>query len=94
MPLRGYLTLHPRVVPWDLNIDAQEGAFEIKIKGALEDVHGGAHIRAQKCTKLFNKKVNLRGYSMLHWAHIRFHFRKHLKMHTIVKKMMDFTPSC
>ena len=42
--------------------------MEIEIKGALEvtielleDAHVGALVRAQQCTKRFNKKVNLRG---------------------------------
>ena len=45
-------------------------------------MHGGGTVRAQECTKGFNIKVNLRGYSMLHLTeYLRFHFIEHLKMH-------------
>ena len=31
-----------------------------------EDADGGTRFRAQECTRRFNKKLNLRGHSMLH----------------------------
>ena len=59
---------------------------------ALEDEHSCALVRAEECTKGFNKKLNLKGHSMLHLiAHQRFYFRKHLKLHQNVIKKTHFT---
>ena len=52
-------------------------------------MHSGALVMAQDCTKLLNKKVELRGHSIFHLkARLRFNFMEHLKMHKIMKKMM------
>ena len=89
-----------KVVPWDLYTDVQEGAFEVEIKGALEVkvelhlkmrmvVHLSGHRSAQNDSI---KRWTWGGSLCCTWAHLRFHFREHLKMHNIVKKMMHFTP--
>ena len=61
---------------------------------SLKDAHGGALVRAQTCSKRFNKKVNLRACSILHLrAHPRFHFREQLKINKNVKKKDAFYAS-
>ena len=66
MPLRGYLMLHPKAVPWDLSIDAQEGAFEIKIKGALEVT---IELHLKMCTVVdLSEHRSAQNYSIKKWT--------------------------
>ena len=91
----------PKVVSWDLYTDAQEGAFEVEIKGALK-VNAEFHLKMHMLVHLSGhrsaqndsiKKLIWGGALCCTSAHLRFHFREHLKMHNIVTKMMHFTPS-
>ena len=91
----------PKRVPWDLCKDAQEGAFEVEIKGLLE-VTIKLHLKIRMVVDLSdhrsaqNSSIKrwIWGVALCcTWAHLRFHFREHLKLHKNVKKKKCFTPS-